>query len=335
MSKSSNATIYDVAEDSGVSIATVSRVLNTPEKVSKKSREKILASIDKLGFVPKADARERARKETGRIGVMISPFFTVASFVQRLRGIASALVDTPYELIIYPVDSLSRLHGYYAMLPLSHRLDGLIVVSLLIDGAEMRRLEQSEIPTVFIENHVSGFSSIEIDDRYGGELAARHFIAKGHKLCAYLGSAGTPDFAIRPEDRRFEGYQKHLLENGISLPEKFIKLPSFPPKDHDSHADELLSLDNPPTAIFCASDDLAMSVLKVARKRNIRVPEDLAVVGFDDLDIADYLDLTTISQSLDQSGVLAVELLLAQMSDPLRPIQNINLQLELIERGTT
>jgi DNA-binding LacI/PurR family transcriptional regulator len=334
MSKSSDATIYDVAKDAGVSIATVSRLLNTPERVSKKNREKILASIDKLEYVPKADARERARKENGRIGV-ITPFFTVASFVQRLRGIASALVDTPYELTIYPVDSLARLHGYYAMLPLTHRLDGLIVVSLPINESERRRLEHSEIPAVFIENRVTGFSSIEIDDWHGGKLAAQHFIAKGHTLCAYIGDTVTPDYALRPEDRRFEGYQKHLLENGIPLPEKYIKLPSFPPKDQDTHIDELLGLDNPPTAIFCASDDLATNVLKVARKKNIRIPKDLAVIGFDDLDIAEYLDLTTICQSLDQSGVFAVELLLAQMSDPLRPIQNINLQLELVERGTT
>jgi LacI family transcriptional regulator len=266
---------------------------------------------------------------------VITPFFTIESFVQRLRGIASALVDTPYEFIIYPVDSIARLRGYYAMLPFSHRLDGLIVVSLPIDEAEIRRFEKSEIPAVFIENRVPSFCSIEIDDQYGGELAARHFIAKGHTSCAYLGSTVTPDYAIRPENRRFEGYQKCLLENGIPLPEEYIKLSSFPPKDYDAGADELLGLGNPPTAIFCATDNLAMSVLKIARKRNIRIPEDLAVIGFDNLDIAEYLDLTTISQSLDQSGVFAVELLLAQMSDPLRPIQNINLQLELIKRGTT
>lgn len=335
MPKSSNVTIYDVAEDAGVGIATVSRLLNTPERVSKKSREKILASIDKLGFVPKADARERARKGIGRIGV-ITPFFTIASFVQRLRGIANALVDTPYEFTIYPVDSLARLHGYYAMLSLPHRLDGLIVISLPIDESEKRRLKNSEIPTIFIESQVSGFSSIDLDDRHGGKLAAQHFIAKGHTLCGYVGETTvTLDYALISENPRLIGYQKHLLENNIPLPEKYIKLPSYPSKEHDTHIVELLDLDNPPTAIFCASDDLAMRVLKIARSKNIRIPEDLAVIGFDDIDIASYLDLTTISQSLDQTGVFAVELLLAQISDPTRPIQNIYLQLELIERGTT
>lgn len=334
MRKPQSVTIYDVAEDAGVSIATVSRVLNTPEKVSKKNREKVLASIDKLEFVPKADARERARRETGRIGV-ITPFFTVPSFVQRLRGIASALVDAPYELTIYPVDSLDRLHGYYAMLPFTHRLDGLIVVSLPIEETEVRRLEKSKIPAVFIENRVPGFGSIEIDDWHGGKLAAQHFVAKGHTLCAFMGSTVIPDYALRPEDRRLEGYQNHLLENDIPLREKYIKLPSYPSRDRDVYIDELLDLDTPPTAVFCASDDLAKDVLKVARKKNIHCPDELAVIGFDDLDIAEYLDLTTIRQSLDQSGVFAVELLLAQMSNPTRSIQNINLQLELIERGTT
>jgi LacI family transcriptional regulator len=334
MVNSTQVTIYDVAEDAGVSIATVSRLLNTPEKVSKKNREKILASIDKLGFIPKAEARERARKETGRIGV-ITPFFTVPSFVQRLRGIASALVDTPYELTIYTVDSLARLQGYYAMLPLTHRLDGLIVMSLPIAEAEMRRFKHSKIPVVFIENRVSGLSSVEIDNFQGGKIAAKFFIKKGHTRCAYMGNIVTTDYALRPDRKRLEGYRQHLLANDISLPEEYVKFPSFPPEGLDGHISELLFQDNPPSAIFAASDHIAMNILKFARKKDIRVPEDLAVIGFDNIDTADYLDLTTISQSLDQSGVFAVELLLAQMSDPNRPTQNVNLQLKLIERGTT
>ena len=327
-------TIRNVAQEAGVSISTVSRVFNSPERVSKEKRERILNVIERLGYVPKPAARELARKEVGQICV-IAPFFTVPSFTQRLRGIASSLVDTPYDLITYTVDSLARLQGYYIKLSLANRLDGLIVMSLPIDETEVLRFKNANIPTVFIENRVSGFSSIEIDDLQGGKIAAEHFIEKGHTRCAFMGNMVTTDYALSPDTKRLEGYRSILLENGLNLPDEYIKFIEFPPEGLEGYISELLFQNNPPTAIFAASDHIAMNILKFARKKKIRVPEDLAVIGFDDIETANYLDLTTISQSLDQSGEFAVELLLAQMSDPNRPTQNINLQLKLIERGTT
>ena len=141
---STSPTIYDVAEKAGVSIATVSRVLNTPESVREKTRQKVLSAIDELGFVPKADARDRARRDIGRIGV-VTPFFTLPSFAQRLRGIAAGLVNSPYDLMVYPVDSMIRLESYFTVLPFSQQLDGLIIVSLPVDEASIRRFQQSNI----------------------------------------------------------------------------------------------------------------------------------------------------------------------------------------------
>ena len=330
----SPSTIYDVAELSGFSIATVSRVLNSPEQVSEKTREKVLTAIDDLGFEPKTDARERARKEIGRIGV-ITPFFTLPSFAQRLRGIASAVVDSPYDLTIYPVNSQTRLDGYLTVLPFSKQIDALIIVSLPIDDSSARRLKKSAIPTNLIENHIVGFSSVEIDNWLGGKLAAEHFIKKNHSQYAYVGDMVTPDYILRPEDARLEGYRQTLNKHGIILREEYIKLHAFPPRDPDKQVHELLDLPEPPTAIFAATDDLALRVLKVARKRGVRIPEDLAIIGFDDIDIANYLELSTISQSLYESGKLAAEHLIAQIADPSRPVENTFIQLRLIERGTT
>ena len=327
-------TIYDVAEKANVSIATVSRVLNSPEQVSEKTRLKILEAIDELGFVPKLDARERARKEIGRIGV-ITPFFTLPSFSQRLRGIAAALVDSPYDLTVYPVDSKARLETYFTVLPYSKQVDGLIIVSLPTDNPAFKRLKQSGIPILFIENHIAGFPSIEIDNWLGGKMAAEHFVSKKHTRCAYVGDTVTPEYTLQPENGRLKGYKKTLLSNGLKLPDEYIKLPVFPPRDQDKQVYELLDLDEPPTAIFAATDDLALRVLKVAKKRGIRIPEDLAVIGFDDIDIAEYLDLTTISQSLFESGKVAAEHLMGQLADPSRLVENTFIQLRLIERSTT
>jgi len=328
-----SVTIYDVARDAGVSIATVSRVLNSPEQVSKEKRDTVLKSIDLLGFVPKEVARDRARKEIGRIGI-ITPFFTVMSFVQRLRGIARAFVDTHYDLAIYPVDSLLRLEGYYTTLPYSRSLDGIIVIALPMENEFADRMLQSQIPTILIENRVPGFSSIEIDDRLGGRMAAEYLLDKGHTRCAYVGDAVLPEYSLRPEDKRLEAFKNTLSQRDLPFPEEYVKLTVFPPEE-DTQIHELFEMDEPPTAIFAASDNLAMQVLKIARKKGVQIPEDVSLIGFDNIDLSEYLDLTTINQSLDDSGKLAAEQLIAQMSDESRPIQNTFLQLEIIERGTT
>lgn len=293
-----------------------------------------MAAINRLGYIPKADARDRARKEFGRIGV-ITPFFTLPSFAQRLRGIAAALVGSPYNLTIYPVDSKARLDNYFTVMPFSNQMDGLIIVSLPLDGLHQERLNSTGIPTLLIENRVPGFSSIEIDNWSGGKLAAEHLMAKNHQRFAYVGDTVTPDYTLRPEDDRLAGYLDTLREHDISLSDEYIKLPAFPPRDQDKQVKELLDLDHPPTAIFAATDDLALQVLKVAIKRGVRIPEDLAVIGFDDIDIAAYLELTTISQSLFESGKLAVDHLISQIANPIRPIENTFIQLKLIERSTT
>jgi len=166
--KESQPTIYDVAALAGVSISTVSRVLNSPERVSDEGRQKVITAIDELGFIPKAEARARALQNSPRIGVL-TPFFTAPSFVQRLRGIGTALAQTNHELIVYPVDCMPRLQGYLTNLPIKGNLEGLIVMSLAIDNPSAQRLLQYGPHTVFIEFRQNGFSSIEIDDHQGGK----------------------------------------------------------------------------------------------------------------------------------------------------------------------
>jgi LacI family transcriptional regulator len=153
------STIYDVAKLSGISISTISRVLNTPDKVNPETRAKVLAAIDQLGFVPKAEARARALRQTGRIGVL-TPFFTAPAFVQRLRGIAAALAKSNHELVVYTVDSSDHLQSYLASLSLTGNLDGLIVMSLNIGETEAQRLLDSGLQTVLIEFPHEQFNSV-------------------------------------------------------------------------------------------------------------------------------------------------------------------------------
>ncbi len=333
MSPSKKATIYDVAKHAGVSITTVSRMLNAPDKVNSKTRERVLAAIDQLSFVPKAEARARAMQHTGRIGVL-SPFFTAPSFIQRLRGVAETLSPENFELVIYTVDSNDHFQGYLSSLPLTGNLDGLIILSLPVDDTQVRRLLDHGLPTVLIEYPHPKLNCVEIDDVEGGYMATTYLLEKGHRRIAFLGDTDLPEYSIHPVSLRLRGFRRALKEARIKVPDTFVRLAPYSQEQTRKVAKELLNLPGPPTAIFAATDFQALGVLKAARQLGFEVPDQLAVIGFDDLDIAEYFDLTTISQHLDESGRLAVELLLAQIESPSRPPRHVKLPLTLVERQT-
>jgi LacI family transcriptional regulator, galactose operon repressor len=325
-------TIYDVAELSGVSISTISRALNAPEKLNNETRARVFDAIDRLGFVPKAEARARALRQTGRIGV-VTPFFTAPSFVQRLRGVASVLSKSKYELVIYTVDSARRLHGYISSIPLTGNLDGLIIMSLPVHDKDVQRMLEHGLETVLIEYPHPKLNSIEIDDERGGAMAAELLLRKGHRRIAFVGDINPPEaFALHPISKRLLGFQKRLKRADVNLPKKYVRHAANTQEESRRVARDLLSLDEPPTAIFAAADIQALGVLKTAREMNLDVPGRLAVVGFDDIDTADQAELTTISQHLDESGRQAAEMLVSRIAHPNRPLQHIQLALTLVER---
>lgn len=332
MKPNKTSTIYDVAKAAGVSITTVSRMLNSPDKVNYETRERILAAIDELKFVPKAQARAQSMRGTGRIGV-ITPYFAMPSFVQRIRGIASALNRNNYELVIYTVEDMRHFENYLVTLPLTGNLDGVIILSLPVKDEYIKRLT---IPTVLIEYPNDTINCVEIDDVNGGRIAAEYLIKKGHTRIGYIGDddANAPDYAIQPSTQRLKGFLDAIRDAGLIISPEYIRPVPYNQNDSRQAAREMLSLPTPPTAIFAAADFLAISVLKVAHQMKIAVPEELAVIGFDDLDMAELHDLTTIRQHLDESGRLAVEMLLGRMADPDRPVQHIHLPLTIIERET-
>lgn len=335
MSKHPKSTIYDVAKKANVSIATVSRVLNGSQQVRDATRRKVLEAVDALGFVPRADAVARAKLSTGQIGI-ISPFFTIPSFGQRMRGVAQVLANSPYELVIYTVDSMSRYESFLAQLSLNTQLEGLIINALPLDDAVAQRLKASELETVLMECSHPLFCGIQIDNEYGGFLAAEHLLAKGHKRMGFLDYSVPDDHAIRPGNARLRGFRKRLETSGISLDESHILF--VPMNDVEETRHQLRTyFRNPyhPSAIFVAADYLALYALRIAQQLDLRIPEDLAIVGFDDLEMAAMMGLTTISQSLDEMGELAAELLLNRLNSPEKPIQNITVQLHLVERETT
>ncbi len=328
-------TIYDVAKAADVSISTVSRVINASSNVSEATRDRVQDAIDRLAFVPKAEARARAMKDFARIGVL-TPFFTAPAFVQRLRGVAEGLMSTRYELTIYTVESLDHLNYYLATLPVTGHLEGLILLSLRVNDESAEKLKIYDLETVLIEFPRQDLNTVEIDDVAGGEMAADFLISKGHQRLGFLGD--TTDlgaYAILPITLRLKGFQKGVNKAGLSLPDEFICTSRYDVKDSEKQIAPLLSRSDRPTAIFCATDMQALGVVNKARQLGLRVPEDLAVLGFDDLDFADYVGLSTIRQPLDESGRLAVEILISRIKDPHRPLRHVRLPLSIVERQTT
>ncbi|RKX83057.1 MAG: LacI family transcriptional regulator [Spirochaetes bacterium] len=325
------ATIYDVASLAGVSITTVSRVLNSPGQVADTSRKKIVAAMQELDFVPKAEASARARKDFKRIGIL-SPFSTAPSFVQRIRSIAGALSITDYELITYSVASEDQLSGYLSMLPVSNRIDGLIILALPVKEEEIRLFKEYDLPVVMIEISHPSVSSIEIDNIAGGRLAAEYLISKGYKSFGFIGEGGQPAYSLHATEERFNGYKEALSENGFNLPDSSVSFHKYGMNFSVDGVKKILSESVKPDAFFAASDLQAVGVIKAARELELKVPEDVAVIGFDDIDLADYMGITTINQSLDQSGQTAVELLVAHMKDHDTAVKHISYQLKIIER---
>lgn len=329
------ATIYDVAKAAGVSIATVSRVINASSTVSEVTRERVQDVINQLAFVPKAEARARAMRDFARIGVL-TPFFTAPAFVQRLRGVAEGLLSTRYELTIYTVESLDHLNHYLATLPVTAHLEGLILLSLRVNDESAKKLQEYDLETVLIEFPRDDLNTVEIDDVEGGEMAANYLIGKGHQRLAFLGDTSELGaYTILPIRQRLIGFQQGIAKAGLTLPTEFICNSHYDVKDAEAKIEPILRRPDRPTAVFAATDMQAWGVVNKARQLGMRVPEDLAVLGFDDLDFADYVGLSTISQALDESGRLAVEILLARIRDPQRSLRHVRLPLKVIERQTT
>ncbi len=325
-------TIYDVALAAGVSISTVSLALNAPNRVTPATREKILAAADELGFVPKADAVTRARKGVGRIGI-IAPFSSYPSFARRLNGVFGLLADGSLEVVVFDQESASTAASpLLASLPLTQRLDGMVIMALPLDDRAAERLHRQKLPTVLVDVVRDDFDCVFTDDRAGGALAAEHLVERGHTRLAYLGEDQTSHVYVSSSEHRLAGFIGAAGEHGLEIVSELI---THGVDEACQATIELLDRPSPPTAVFAYDDVLAAGVLRAARQRGLRVPEQLAVVGFDDSELALALDLTTVRQPFEESGRAGVQLLLERMQHPAASRRRTELRLTLVTRGTT
>ncbi len=331
------ATIRDVAKLAGVGLGTVSRVLNASAGVSEVTRQRVLAAIDELNFVPNPAARKLSVGRTLNIAVIV-PFFTRPSFIERLRGIESCLSKSAYNLTLFNVETPQRRDTCIREVPRGDRVDGMILLSLPPRDDDLPYLAKTSIPIVLVDaNHPSLFllNRVIVDDIAGGRLATQHLIELGHQRIGYISDLLETPFNFTSSRFRYEGYRQALHSAGLEYrPEYHAQ------GEHGRHeacllALRMLTLPERPTAIFAASDTQAMGALQAAQELGLRIPEDLSLVGYDDIEVAEYLGLTTIRQQLFSSGWRGVELLLSLLENqPHQPVCE-TMPIELIVRKTT
>ncbi|MFN2168595.1 MAG: LacI family DNA-binding transcriptional regulator [Anaerolineae bacterium] len=327
-------TIYDVAKRAGVGIGTVSRVLNDSPNVRNETRQRVLSAIETLNYSPSPIARRLSLRKTLTVGV-IAPFFTRPSVVERLRGIEAVIAESDYDLVVYNVETPSRRDAYFFHIPTSNRVDGLIVLSLKPNDEDVLRWNSARIPIVLVDADHPDLSRVLIDDIGGGYLATQHLIELGHRRIAFVGDPEHLAFDFTSSAHRYEGYRRALADYGLNYRSGYFQAAEHGQEVAAQVTRNLLSLEQPPTAIFAASDTQAFGVIEAARELGVRVPGDLSVVGFDDLELAAYLKLTTVRQPLVESGLRGIELLLQAIDDPNGEVVCDQLPLELVVRQST
>jgi LacI family transcriptional regulator len=327
-------TIYDVARHAGVGVGTVSRVLNDSPRVSEATRQKVLAAIEELDYHPSPIAQRLSLRKTFATGV-IAPFVTRPAFVGRLRGVEAALAESKYDLVLYNVETTDKRDACFRKLPTSQRFDGLLIIALPPTDEDVAHFHQAGIPVVLIDAYHPTLSRVVIDDVKGGYMATQHLIELGHTRIAYISDPLESPFRFTSSLHRYQGYRQALDEAGIPFRPEYHRWAEHGEEQARDMARHLLELAEPPTAIFAASDTQAMGVIQAARDADLRIPEALSVIGYDDIQAAKYMELTTVHQLLFESGQRGVGLLLETLENPqTEPVHEV-LPIELIVRGTT
>jgi LacI family transcriptional regulator len=326
--------MLDVARTAGVGIGTVSRVLNDSPQVSETTRDKVRAAIEATGYSRTRRSRLDQPKQGRLIGVLV-PFFDEASPFQRLRGIVSQLAPHDCEAVIINVKSPAQARAKLMELPHNTVLDGLLVISLPLQPEEGSRLAAARFPTVLVDTVHPELPSVHIDDRAGGTLATRHLLSLGHTRIAFVGEQPRNEFGFVASAHRESGYRQAMIEAGYPVAPELVRYGAYLHSAARKVTRDLLQLPDPPTAIVAGSDTQAIGCLDAARQLGFRVPQDLSVIGYDDIDLAAMMGLSTVRQPLVYSGERGAGLIIESLAmRPTQPSVEL-LELELVVRATT
>ena len=330
-------TIRDVARQAGVSPGTVSRAINNSPLVNEATRQRIMQVIAELQYTPNLIARQLSTGKTLAVAVVV-PFFTHPSVAERLSGAVSLLADSQYDLVIHNIETPEQRAAGFVHVLRPDRVDGALIISLPIFDREIPQLTDAAVPIVFIDTDhptLSLHHRLVVDDIAGGQQATEHLVSLGHRRIAFVGDQVDNPFHFTSSHERYYGYCRALDQADIAIRPEYQVEGEHGRAEARMLARRILVLPERPTAIFAASDLQAIGVIEAAREISLRIPEDLSVIGYDDIEMAEIVELTTIHQPLFESGRRGVELLMQTMQKPQTPPVYESLPTELVVRHTT
>lgn len=322
-------TIHDVAKAAGVSVATVSKAINGRHGVAPATLSHVMSVVEELGYASSLVATSMRRRQTNVIGVLVAEFEPFA--VQLLQGVSAALQNTQYDVLAYAGSVSAGEHAGWERRSLSRLggtlIDGAIIVTPTTTPAH------ATVPIVAVDPHAGpqGTSTVSVHNHDGAHAAVAHLIGLGHRRIGHLRGRTDLESALQRE----AGYRRALAESGIPFDPALVVHGGYRAADSTAGAHRLLDLADRPTAVFAANDLSAIEMMRVAAERGVHVPQDLSVVGFDDVPEAASHDpqLTTVRQPLHEMGMIAVRVLLAMLDEGSQ--EDVRLPAELVVRAST
>lgn len=326
-------TIYDIAQKAGVSIATVSRVINNSDGIADKTREKVLKVANDLGYHPQAYAQGLARKKKNIIMVVV-PILSNYFFMEVLSGIQDEISKYDYDLNIFNIQG-----GDGDMFEQAENIvkrqwaDGYIFISLHLRDFQLEQLRNYDVPLTLVDEKYPGLDSVSVNNEEGIQKAMQYFLDNGLRRIAMISALKSS----MPGENRIEGYKKALRDAGLDIEEELIVAGDSMYRDGFSEQNgyeamqKLLDLENPPEACFCSSDIQAVGATKAMKERNHFIP----IIGYDDITISNYIGLSTIRQPMHDMGAFAIKNVINRMKDGnAKPVQKV-FSPELILRDST
>ena len=330
------ATLKDVAEKAGVSIATVSRVFNFPDKVKPDTKSRVQQAVKELDYKMSRVAK-RLRSTTGRaqmIGLII-PDIQNPFFADIARGVESVSYDNDYGLL-FGLSNEDRTRQKIAMETLaSESVDGVIVPPVRDSNDDIINMINKKIPIVCFDRRLNDLivDTVICDNECGAYMAIKHLIERGHRRIGFIG--GIPN--ISSSEQREKGYKKAHKEFGLKVNLQYVREGQSTIQSGEEIAKHLLLLDEPPSALFAANNLMTLGVIDTINELGLTIPDDVSLVGFDDAPWAKAINpgITVVRQPSYQQGVTAADMLLKRIKEPDRPKSQLMLQPRLIIRGST
>ncbi len=332
--KRRRVTINDVARASGVSCSTVSRVLSGYEFVRETTRNRVMQAVEQLGFVANLQARSLASGHSRIVGLVV-PNLDNGYVGTITQGIDQELAHANFDLMLYTSHRHAGKESFYVSAIANGLTEGLLLVAPLVPATYLDALHEQDLPYVLIDqaDPTESSSVVEADNWQGAYEATRYLIQLGHTQIAFI----TGALQVRSAGDRLRGYRTALSDCGIPFREELVVEGDYQQQTGYEITRHLLQdVDSPPTAIFASNDLSAFGAMDAARECGLRIPDDISVIGFDDIPQASlvYPKLTTVRQPLVEMGQVAVKMLMERIEDQSRPPQQVALATQLVIRDS-